>query len=142
MSRSISIHIDPQMAREEIDAFVERQVRYIALSILEGVVEMTPVDTGRARSNWHVSLNAPNLATKEPYAPGVKGSTGKQNAGAAVEAGAVTISDAPAYGSIWISNGLPYIGKLESGHSGQAPSGMVAITLDRVIARVSAAAAV
>jgi hypothetical protein len=37
-------------------------VRKVVTEILSGVVDLTPVDTGRARSNWQVALGAPNAS--------------------------------------------------------------------------------
>jgi hypothetical protein len=101
-------------------------VRKCALAIDGAVVMATPVDTGRARSNWQVSLNAPASGQIEAYAPGEAGSTGGANARAALDQGKETISkfDTPG-GAIHITNNLPYIGRLNDGHSAQAPAGFV-----------------
>lgn len=103
-------------------------VRKVALQVLSGVVFSTPVDTGRARGNWQVSLDRPatgslNLLDKQ-------GRT-------VVSTGSVTIGRAPVFGHIWVTNNLPYIERLEYGHSKQAPAGMLLVTMAEVEAQFS-----
>lgn len=92
-------------------------VRKCALAIDGAVVMATPVDTGRARSNWQVSLNSPasgTLATEDPSGQ------------AAIAQGRSVIAgyQKPG-GAIHITNNLPYIGRLNDGWSAQAPAGFV-----------------
>lgn len=106
----------------------DQVVRKCALAVDGAVVIATPVDTGRARANWQVELNAPAQGTREPFSEGKEGSTGGANARAAIEEGKKTIADykgdAP-NASIHITNNLAYIGRLNDGYSAQAPSGFV-----------------
>ncbi len=107
----------------------DRLVRKTALAVDGTVVLATPVDTGRARSNWQVELNAPAEGTIEPYSEGKEGSTAGANSRAAIDQGKKTIADYKGGegGSreIHITNNLPYIGRLNEGSSAQAPSGFV-----------------
>lgn len=107
---------------EEIAAGIENAasdtVRRAALAVDRDLVLSTPVDTGRARSNWLVGVNAPVRAEREP--------TGTAEA---IEAARATIAAAPDRAEIWISNNLPYIGRLNQGHSAQAPAGFVEIAI-------------
>ncbi len=101
----------------------------LAFQILEGIVNMTPVDTGRARGNWQVTIGAPSAAVDENRFDKAGGGT--------ISAGAAVISSLTDLGAIYITNNLPYILPLERGHSQrQAPSGMVQVTLDRVSAQL------
>lgn len=94
----------------------------------ENIIKRTPVDTGRARSNWNVSKNLPDTTVSD--------STVKS----------VTLQDVPpAKGDedYYITNNLPYIkmleyggysknsttGKTVNGFSKQAPHGMVGVTV-------------
>lgn len=107
---------------------VDRTVRRCALAIDATVVLATPVDTGRARSNWQVELGHSIDTTREPYSEGSEGSTAGPNARAAIEQGRTAIAAYKANGtnaSIHITNNLSYIGKLNDGHSAQAPAGFV-----------------
>lgn len=98
----------------------------IAFDLLEGIVNMTPVDTGRARGNWQVALGFPDLSSDwEKKDPG--GSS-------TIQAGTAEIRNLHDYGAIYLTNNLPYITALENGRSQQAPAGMVRLSLDRVSA--------
>lgn len=106
----------------------DRIVRKCALAVDAALVIATPVDTGRARSNWQVSLDTPVTGTVEPYSPGNDGSTSGPNAQAAIAQGKATIGSYKGGGannSINITNNLPYIGRLNEGYSAQAPAGFV-----------------
>lgn len=107
---------------------IERAVRLIGTAVLLGVVEKTPVDTGRARANWQVELNAVNAATTEDTDPG---------GGQALAAGLSALAQFRPGDTVYISNHLVYIVPLENGHSQQAPQGMVALTIAEVQAQFS-----
>lgn len=77
-------------------------LRRVGLEMLNRITKRTPVDTGRARDGWMMSEGR----FDEMKAPGVH-----------------TIS---------IGSNVPYIIPLEYGHSGQAPSGMVRITMQEL----------
>lgn len=118
-------------AMRQIDAHVNRVVRKVSLQALNGVVLKTPVDTGRARGNWGVGINnRPNGTSENTDLSG----------GATISAGQGEIAGAKTYGEVYITNNLPYIGKLESGSSQQAPSGMVGVTVAEIEAQARALA--
>ena len=95
----------------------EKAVRRAALAMDAVAVGTTPVDTGRARGNWIVSIGNPDLRIVD-----IEGSDTGQ---AAIEQGRGTIGRWKLrQGPIFISNSLPYIQALDSGSSAQAPSGM------------------
>lgn len=125
---------------------------------VSGVVLMTPVETGRARSSWNVSLGSP-LGTYPP--PGQQ--TYDQN-NAMTQAGSL-LASLGEYQTVWIASGLPYIKVLEyggypdppqrgsydraarqwviksvGGYSRQAPRGMVRVTVEAVRAALGGAA--
>lgn len=97
--------------------------RKVALEVFRGVIMMTPVDTGRARANWQASIGSPE---RGPIDETDKG-------------GGTTVSKAVdvvkqwdfEHGPTCLTNNLPYIERLEDGWSGQAPAGMVAVTIAR-----------
>ena len=100
----------------------ELVVRKIAFEVLKGVVQKTPVDTGRAKANWNLGYGSANRKitnnTTFRLIQPPKGS-GKR--------------------VIYITNHLPYINALEHGSSKQAPRGMVGLTMldiERSIKRV------
>ena len=70
----------------------------------------TPVDTGRARANWLVSLGTPRTETVE--------------VGGRPDPGRVVAPRVPQQ-AIFIANNLPYIRRLNEGSSTQAPASFV-----------------
>jgi hypothetical protein len=110
-------------------------VRKVAFTALKGIVLKTPVDTGRARANWSVTLGKPTtLQVDGAFAPISSKIHETQIAAKTIAAGAEKIAEAsPSSEIIWINNNLPYIEALEHGHSQQqAPKGMVAITVNDI----------
>jgi len=114
--------------------------RKAALAVDATVVLATPVDTGRARSNWQASLGAPATGTREAYSPGTGGATGGANAAAAQEQAKAVIARSQPEQAIHITNNLPYIGRLNEGWSAQAPAGFVQTAVLRGIAAVRSSA--
>lgn len=111
---------------KEVVIGVEKKIRRAAIVADQFVVLGTPVDTGRAKSNWLVSLQAPIFEEIPAFSPGSKGSTQTANEQAAIDDGRAVIGQFRlANGSIFISNSLPYIQALEDGSSDQASNGMV-----------------
>lgn len=90
----------------------------VAQNVLVAVVRATPLLTGRARYNWNVNFNRPNYSYEynsfESFARTGAWVTKMSTSGVAILA--ATRKD-----SIYISNGLPYIGKLNRGYSAKAP---------------------
>lgn len=102
-----------------IEKNADEAVRRCALAVDSAVVLATPVDTGRARGNWQVELNTPAQGTPDNLSP-----SGRE----AIEAGKAKIAaykGGTKQASVNITNNLPYIGKLNDGHSAQAPAGFV-----------------
>ena len=97
---------------EEVNA-VKRKA---ALRVLTGVTLATPVDTGRARGNWTVSLGTPDSSLSEAT---------DKSGGATIAKGSAVISRALPGDMIFIANSLPYIVRLNDGSSRQAPAKFV-----------------
>jgi len=101
----------------------------MAVAITDAVAEATPVDTGRARANWQVSVGSSKNDDIEPYFPGEHLGRGEtQNLGATMEAARDAVA---AYlgGPIFITNNVKdpktkssYIWALDQG-SPQNPAG-------------------
>lgn len=98
---------------------IDKALRMGVVLVAQGVVTRSPVDTGRFRSNWQFGKVLPQGNLESVDKPGA--------ATIAKIAGQVT--SLKAGGEVWIVNNLPYSGELEYGHSQQAPSGMVRVTL-------------
>ena len=95
-------------------------VRKTAFELQGMMIDMSPVDTGRFRSNWAVGLGAINTSTDA--APDKTGDSAKGRAQAALQGWK------PGQ-TIYLSNSLPYALRLERGWSQQAPYGMVRLTM-------------
>ena len=102
---------------------VQRNLRQTVLVIDQAVVLGTPVDTGRARSNWIVGTG-PSTKAIDAYVPGKSASTAAANVQAAINQ-ARNFLDATDASVIYISNNLDYIQHLNEGSSAQAPAGFI-----------------
>lgn len=94
-------------------------VRKMAITVDGTVVLATPVKTGRARGNWQVEVGAePPQGVLETTDPG---------GARAIELAKTAIAQYKGGqgNAIHITNNLPYIGRLNNGHSAQAPAGFV-----------------
>lgn len=121
-----------------------RFTKAVAKRALRALVLATPVDTGRARSNWRVGVGASTTAEIEPYSPGKKLGIGERsNANAAIAAGLARINSVRGVSgqggglqtAIYITNNTPYIGNLPNGRglndgfSPQASAGFIQAAL-------------
>jgi hypothetical protein len=95
---------------DNYDAIVTKTV----IDLFSSIVELTPIDTGRARANWAMGMNL-NVSGQSVDLTDVAEFEYKTKRG----------------DTIWIWNNLVYIVPLEEGHSRQAPRGMVALSLRR-----------
>ena len=95
-------------------------VKKIAFDLFRKVILKTPVLTGRARSNWLVSVSTPRSDTTDE--------TDKTGMQTLSEVQGV-IANWEADSDIYLSNNLPYIYGLERGRSKKAPRGMVKISV-------------
>jgi hypothetical protein len=92
--------------------------RRIALDVFGRVIKRTPVDTGRLRGNWQTTVARPAEGEVD-----VRGRAQTRDE-------ARVITDLwGGEGSVFLTNNLPYAEAIEMGHSQQAPSGMVRITI-------------
>ena len=93
---------------------VDNKIRAATSEVFSNIIQMTPVDTGRARGNWQCTIGSPFMGEDD------SGSVMKANSVIPRRAGSV----------VYLTNNVPYIGKLEyDGHSRQAPAGMVRVSV-------------
>lgn len=95
--------------------------------VLFHLVRDTPVDTGKAISNWQVGIGDAPTEELEAYVPSDWGSTATPNRAAALSAG---IRQIKGYKSgegkaVHIVNNAKHIDSLNRGHSKQAPRNFV-----------------
>jgi hypothetical protein len=110
----------------ELTGEISQEVRKLGITIDQGVVIGTPVDTGAARANWLVGIGAAPSGTTEDTD---KGGT------ATIQQGVSVIGTYPvnALPDLWIVNNLPYIARLNDGWSEQAPTKYVDTVIDRAV---------
>ena len=113
----------------EVDEVGNDAAKRAAETVLASLVYDTPVDTANALSNWQVGIDQKVSAERLPYYPGKHGSTYKQSADAALQAGRAQIAAKKPCQTIYISNLAPYIRRLNNGYSGQHPGGFVEIAV-------------
>lgn len=127
----------PIQGKEELIERLRRNsdqlCRALLLETQSRLMQKTPVDTGRARANWNLSIGEIDPAVDEEATSADV--PGKQAEGVAV------VAEFRAGQVGYVTNALPYIPELEKGHSKQAPAGMVAVTvaeLQPLIGRIAA----
>lgn len=123
---------------KDLDAFLAKAqanmdavLQGTAAEVGKRLVERTPVESGAARGNWTVGINAPNVVETGRTDPG-----GSETVAAIAEA-AKAARDGD---SVYITNTSSYIAQLEDGSSTQAPNGMVSVTASEGAAIVEAVA--
>lgn len=101
---------------------VDKLVKKTALAIHQQVVLATPVDTGRARGNWHIGLDSPVRAETSELDP---------IGSATISAGQAVIARHNAGQDVFVSNNVDYIGALNDGWSAQAPAMFIEQAMQR-----------
>lgn len=107
-------------------------LRRMAISLHQKIILRTPVDKGRARASWGVSIGEPG-DYEAPATTNMSDNQAAQAGFAQIEAIKGQLLTGKA---IWIFNNLPYIEALEYGHSDQAPNGMVRLSVAEIEAEM------
>lgn len=118
MAKEIKLSKFGHHIEQEVRAQSEAEFKAFAFDVFREVLKRTPVDTGRARANWHIHVNAPDYSTHEGTSPP-----------------SFQDINVDGYPTIFISNGLNYIGDLDDGRSKQAPNGITQPALAAVRSR-------
>jgi hypothetical protein len=128
-----------RVVAQNVEENVPLLIRKVALAIDQTLVLGTPVDTGRARANWQVTIGAPATGEAGFAITNTKTAVSGANAAAATQfaiTAAIKATSGFAGGVIYITNNLPYIIPLNEGHSKQAPAGFVQTAILNGIAAV------
>lgn len=116
----------------EMNDVISGHVAEIALEIHAHLVENpptgTPIDTGWASVNWWMKTGSAPTGNDGP-AGNVASRQAGQQAGIA-ELSSYRIGNGQ---SVWITNGVPYIGRLNAGSSTQSPAAFVETAIKRVL---------
>ena len=96
-------------------------VAYVGQVAVKRIDDRSPVKFGRFRANWALTIGAPDTSTTTALDP---------SGTATVSRNLATLAGYPeqSFPAIYLQNNLPYAERLETGHSTQAPGGMVGIT--------------
>jgi len=129
MASNFSANINSFVQKTKLRA--DLVLRKVALDGYHGLIDRSPVRTGRFRGNWRVGVEHPDLTTNEDKLP-----VG-ENAAIVDTLGNVKFGD-----TILLTNNLDYAGVLEHGkpgakyadgrtaHSAQAPTGVLHNTFE------------
>lgn len=128
-----SFSLDLAKFARKTDVNMVKLVQKISAEAFKRIIWRTPVDTGRARANWGVSVGAP----KPPVIIIDDDKEGDRTLTEAIQ----KVKSFNADGSIFMCNNVPYIMGLEHGTGSpkQAPQGMVKITVEEITGFISKA---
>ena len=131
MPRS-GLRVDIEDVLDDMDRFIAREIVSLTFEIHAELVESTPLDLGWARANFVPQIAIPyreNLKDAEPSS----GAASNRSAANIARLGGILTSYRLGNGPLFISNNVPYIGRLNDGHSKQAPPGYIPMAIDRAV---------
>lgn len=101
-------------------------IKKISLQALRGVVLKTPVDTGRLRGNWLVSIDSvPSAPVEKTDRPG----------NSTISTGAQELAKVTPFSTVFITNNVEYAEFVEEGTPKKAPVKMLARTIEELRAQ-------
>jgi hypothetical protein len=116
-------NLDLASIADELQADYNTLVRRFTFGVYSRVIRKSPVDTGRFRGNWIISIGKPiGVSFPEQF---------NKNASVFVNNNPSTIEsfDMQRQDLLLIKKKSPYAEKLKRGHSKQAPQGMLDISI-------------
>ena len=111
-----------ESAKKYMENAVDKILRDAATETYKELVELTPVDTGKARAGWNLSRGTPDASVP---APGKKQYPKPE-----------TPTLEPGKDTIYIASAIPYILPLNEGTSEQAPKRFVQAAIARGLAKI------
>jgi hypothetical protein len=137
----VHINLNSPDGAKKIENIMNRRcadlVKMAGIEFFRQVIISTPVDTGRARMGWSISVNAPSDYLPAPAPDNWKGRSRGGSEYYPVpdiaknsKLGVITVND-----KVFITNNVPYMEKLNKGYSRQEAARFV----ERAAARVQAA---
>lgn len=100
--------------KKKVEGSLTDTLRTVALDAFAGIGLATPVRSGLARANWNISVNTVDKTTTENTSqPDYIGEAQAATAG-------LKVTD-----TVYLTNNLPYIKRLNNGYSKQAPASFV-----------------
>jgi hypothetical protein len=127
MARTTLMGLSRSMKRrsENLPKKVSEVAKKVSLVVVDDLTQKTPVDTSKALSNWQTKIGSPVSTAIPPYIAGMQGSTQEQSAQAVISITKSVLAGKTPGKTIYISNVLEYISRLNDGHSAQEPAGFV-----------------
>lgn len=119
----------------EMEEFVSTKIAALAANIQAELIEDTPRDTSWAANNWVPAVGAPPPRLSQPTSREGRQRAVAAQRGAQAAATAALLAYHVDRGRVYISNYVPYIGRLNDGSSDQAPSGFVPDAIRRGVRR-------
>lgn len=118
----------------KVESRSEKVFRGTVLGLFSSIIKRTPVDTGRLRGNWQLTINKPAYGELD-----VADKTGAK----ALATGTTNSKKIKLKDSVYLTNNMPYAGVIEDGRTDssgslQAPQGMVKVTVTEYQRIVSA----
>lgn len=127
----------------DLDRFTAAEIVTLATNIDANLRENpplgTPVDTGWARANWIPSVGAPATVQGENRDPTPGEVAARMQL--AEQGMNEVLAWKPADGIIFITNNVPYIRRLNDGHSPQSPRGFVQNAIEKGVRETHSAGA-
>ena len=111
-----------------VPAVLRGRMTIIALEGAKSLTELTPVDTGRAKGNWQVSLGQPSAGEVERIDPSMEGTAGSVASGEVLQ----EMRNWKPGVWIWFHNGVPYITILNDGTGGRTAHMMLERTVEHL----------
>lgn len=111
----IELNTAPQRIADNLGLALGTVLRKIVLDLNTKIVTKCPVDTGRLRASFQTTIGTPTTTAPPPGAYGPPSPPPAR--------------DYDGKSPIFIASALPYAEAIENGHSNQAPTGMVAISV-------------
>lgn len=138
-SQSVQFNVDLNRILKKAGDNATAIAKKVALELYSKVVQKSPVDSGRLRGNWNVSINSIDSSEYGIDA----GSLGSLPSGSGLVRSVSALSSFKIGDTIFVTNNMPYVYKLEyglyndgaktvGGYSRQAPQGFVRITYKEV----------
>lgn len=134
----VQFSADLDAVAAKFDIAIATLLKKVTLEAFNSITELTPVDTGRARAGWALSINSPSDFIPQDLTPEERSAWRKKKKKGGKVPQSIFEKPEPNFevlalidGSqpIFIINNLEYIEALEDGHSAKAPAGMVRITV-------------
>lgn len=123
-----------------LEGGIQKLVKDVTMQTVEALAGDTPVDTGKARSNWLVSLGSEDSEVIEPHSPGSHlGVNESRNLEATLAAARSAVEARTPGQDVIVQNNVPYIGLLNEGSSSQAPAAFVESAVQRAVEYIKSA---